>query len=83
VTADLYLVSADGTHGNPDFATLKWIVEAAQEQGRQPRIVATNQTPSTDRLLNDFPPAVFNYTLQIRNPADHAIVVDVATAQVV
>jgi beta-lactamase superfamily II metal-dependent hydrolase len=83
VTADVYLVSADGTYGNPDFPTLKWLVEAARDQGRQPVIVATNRTDSTDRLLADLPPAQFGYTLHIRDPNQHAIVVDVATRQVV
>jgi beta-lactamase superfamily II metal-dependent hydrolase len=83
ITADLYLVSADGKNGNPDFKTLQWIVETAHEQNREPTIVATNRTESTDRLLNDFPPAQFGYRLAIR-PADrHAIVVDVASASVV
>ena len=30
VTADAYVISADGRYGNPDYDTLKWIVEAAK-----------------------------------------------------
>jgi len=83
VTAELYLVSADGKHDNPDFSTLKWLIEAAREQGRKPTIVATNRTDATDELLATLPPLVWGYKLELRSADRHAIVVDVATARVV
>jgi beta-lactamase superfamily II metal-dependent hydrolase len=83
VTADLYLVSADGKNGNPDFNTLKWLVDVAHEQGRRPVIVATNRTQSTDRLLAERPPAEFGYRLEVRPETADAIVVDVAAADIV
>lgn len=77
VTADVYLISADGKNGNPDIATLRWLVDAAHEQGRQPRIAVTNRTPSIEQLVADRPPGEFGYSLTIRPPGDHAVVVDV------
>ena len=46
VTADTYIVSANGHPDNPDLATLIWIVESNREQGRQSRIIFTNETVS-------------------------------------
>lgn len=71
VTADRYLVSADGRHGNPDMATLIWIVEAAHEQGRQIEILVTNPTPSTQKLEEEYPPGEYGYQLVFRT-ADEA-----------
>jgi beta-lactamase superfamily II metal-dependent hydrolase len=77
VTADVYLISADGKNGNPDIATLKWLVDAAHEQDRQPRIVVTNATSSLEQLVVDRPPDQFGYSLETRSPDANAIVVDV------
>lgn len=77
VTADTYLISADGKNGNPDIARLRWLVDAAYEEGRRPRIVVTNETPSIEQLLVDRAPDQFGYSLQIRSPDDNAIIVDV------
>mgnify|MGYP003471495795 CR=1 FL=1 len=61
VTADTYVISADGTHGNPDVETLSWIVETAKEAERRIQIVFTNQTPSTHALLDRYPPGDWGY----------------------
>jgi len=63
VTADAYVVSADGKYGNPDLATLAWIVEAAREQGRPVEIFATNATPSTRGLIGNHDPEEYGYRL--------------------
>ncbi len=73
VTADTYVISANGRDDNPDLATLKWIVEAAHGAGRQIRIVVTNETPSTKRIQQTHKPAKFGYTLTVRPHADHSI----------
>ena len=79
VTADTYVVSANGKHGNPDLATLIWIVEIASEQGREIEIVATNRTDSTDGLLVNNPPGDFGYTLTIMPKNQNAHMFELAT----
>lgn len=64
VTADSYVVSADGTNGNPDYETLCWIVEAAHEADREIQLFITNETPSTKMLVNNYPPADWGYQIQ-------------------
>lgn len=73
VTADRYLISANGRDGNPDSPTLAWIVEEAAAAGREIEIVVSNQTPSTDKLLRDFDPDANRYTLTILPPADSSL----------
>jgi ribonuclease BN (tRNA processing enzyme) len=63
VTANTYVISANGRHGNPDLATLIWMVEAAQEQKRSITIVTTNATPSTQKLVQEYPPSEYKYHL--------------------
>jgi beta-lactamase superfamily II metal-dependent hydrolase len=71
VTADQYVISANGKYGNPDLATLIWLVEAAKEQSRTPEIFLTNQTPSTGKLLTEYPPADYGYSLRFL-PSDES-----------
>lgn len=65
VTADTYLISANGQDGNPDYPTLVWLVRTARAQGRTPRIIATNRTPTLERLLLECPAAEWGYTLEL------------------
>jgi hypothetical protein len=78
VTADQYVVSANGKDGNPDLATLIWLVEAALEQNRHPEIVVTNRTPSTDKLLEEYPAAKYGYALTIARKDRHEILLEPA-----
>lgn len=64
VTADTYVISADGTYGNPDYETLTWIVETAREADRNIQLIVTNQTPATDELLHNYPPDEWGYQIQ-------------------
>ncbi|MFD2938547.1 hypothetical protein [Flavobacterium notoginsengisoli] len=63
ITADTYVISADGKNGNPDIATLIWIVESAKAEERQIRIVVTNETITTKKLIADYPMHQWNYTM--------------------
>ncbi len=63
VTADRYVISANGKYGNPDPATLVWLVEAAKEQNRTPKVYITNKTPSTVKLVQEHPPSDYGYQL--------------------
>ena len=76
VTADTYVISADGRFGNPDHATLAATVEAAHEAGRSIELVFTNTTPSSDELATTHPPARFGYRTRFLGPDRHAIAVD-------
>jgi len=76
VTADQYVVSANGKYDNPDLATLIWLVEAAHEQNREIEIVATNSTPATRKLLEEYPVNEFGYSLTTMPPGNHFITVE-------
>jgi len=65
VTADRYLISASGKHGHPHKDTLKWIVEAARDQGRQVEILATNWTSSLHDLAESYDPQTYGYRLTV------------------
>lgn len=78
VTADIYVASANGRYGNPDLATLIWIVEAAKEQGRRIRIFATNETPATKALERDYKPTKYGYKLHVMDEAATAEVIKLA-----
>lgn len=78
ITADVYVVSADGTNDNPDLATLIWIVEAAKAADREVRLVCTNETDSTRQLQENYDPAEYGYELEIMSHDVHDITVKLA-----
>ncbi len=61
ITADKYVISANGKYGNPDYNTLLWIVEAAKTQKRKIELFITNETPSTKKIVKDHPPSRWGY----------------------
>lgn len=79
VTADVYVASANGKDGNPDLTTLRWIVEAAETQGRAIEIVVTNETDSVKRLRKELPPAQHGYALRVLAPDRRSLTVELAT----
>lgn len=66
VTADHYIACANGKDGNPDLSTLRWLVQAAMDQGRRITIHCTNRTKSTTDLLEEFDPQTSRYKLKFR-----------------
>jgi len=64
VTADTYIISADGRYDNPDADVLYWIVEAAKKRNQKIKIILTNITPASDALQNKYKPADMGYELQ-------------------
>jgi len=64
ITANVYVFSADGKNGNPDLATLIWLVEAVKAQGRKVRLVMTNLTPTVDDLKQNYPPKDYGYRVE-------------------
>lgn len=78
ITADTYVVSADGRYDNPDLNTLLWIVDVAEEQGREITIVATNAPKPVIDLTKKRPPAKHGYTLTVLDAGEHSIPVVLA-----
>ena len=78
VTADTYVISANGKNGNPDVATLQWIADAAHEAGRSIRIFVTHPSTTVDEFIASRPPGEFGYDLRIPTDDEHAIVIDLA-----
>ncbi|WP_108883061.1 hypothetical protein [Anderseniella sp. Alg231-50] len=70
VTADAYVVSANGHPDNPDLSTLIWIVESAHEQNRPIKLIFTNETRSVEKLSEEYPPAAHGYELEVM-PSHH------------
>ena len=75
VTANTYIASANGRDGNPDLATLIWLVETAKEEQRQVEIVVTNQTPSVDKLQSEYQMNQFGYSVRTLTSGQHSIIV--------
>lgn len=76
ITADQYIISANGKDGNPDPDTLNWLVEAAKEQGRKIEILLTNETDSTRELLKTHPPETYGYQVTIMPAGASILTVD-------
>ena len=77
ITADVYVVSANGKYDNPDISTLRWIVASANNQKREIKIVATFETPSIITLKEELPPSDSGYSVSIVKPDKHAEILTV------
>lgn len=78
LTADKYVISANGKYGNPDPPTLRWLVTAAKEQGRAIEIWITNPTDGTRELVIEYPPDEYGYQLVEMEPDAHEMVLKLA-----
>lgn len=78
VTADTYVVSANGNPDNPDLSTLIWIVEAAKAQDRRISLLFTNETPAATKLRQEYPPAEFGYTMTVFPATTNSVVLSLA-----
>ncbi len=78
VRADIYVVSANGRYGNPDFSVLTWVVESAKADGRKIQLVFTNRAPAITKLLKKYPTAKYGYKSQFLKPGDHSLVLSLA-----
>jgi beta-lactamase superfamily II metal-dependent hydrolase len=75
ITADVYVISADGTYGNPDNDTLYWIVETSHEAGRRIKLVLTNETSSTGSLLEKYDPEEWDYEIHFLKKGENSLVI--------
>jgi hypothetical protein len=76
VTADRYVISANGRDGNPDLDTLVWIAQAARDSGRKIEIVVTNESESTRTFRSAFPADQYGYTWISLPSGGNAITLD-------
>lgn len=72
VTADIYVISADGRHDNPDTETLEWLMAAVQAQAGSPLIFATNWTDSLRQMIRKYPPETSGYRIEVLQPGEHS-----------
>lgn len=68
ITADLYIISANGRDDNPSFLTLKWIIESGKKYHRKVTIVATNKTKNIQKTLQVYDPKKFQYKFVFLEP---------------
>lgn len=73
ITADTYVLSADGRYGNPDYETLKGIVEIAHQQRRRITLLFTNESPASKKLKRTLKPSDYNYQVMMLDGARHHV----------
>jgi beta-lactamase superfamily II metal-dependent hydrolase len=78
LTADRYVISANGKYGNPDLPTLKWLVQAAKDQGRTIEIWITNQTECIQELIQACHPDEYGYRLVELEPGNDQMILTLA-----
>jgi len=79
VTADRYVISANGRYSNPDLPCLLWIVDAARDAGRQIELVLTNETEASTQLGKMRPQTSHPYSVTLLPPGSHSIAVEVGS----
>ena len=76
ITADLYIISANGRDDNPSFLTLKWIIESGKKYHRKVTIVATNKTENIKKALQIYDSKKFQYKFVFLEPQADFLVLD-------
>jgi ribonuclease BN (tRNA processing enzyme) len=76
VTADVYIISANGRDDNPSFLTLKWIIELGKKYHRKVTIVATNRTDNIKKALQIYDSKKFQYKFVFLEPHTDFLVLD-------
>jgi beta-lactamase superfamily II metal-dependent hydrolase len=68
VTADVYVISANGRDDNPSFSTLKWIIENGHKNNRKTTILVTNKTENIEKAQQIYDPKKFQYEFVFLEP---------------
>lgn len=77
VTADTYVISANGKHDNPDYDTLEWIVGTAQDADRA-IVICVTERDCVARFVADHPPAKNGYRLKTIPSNRHYVDLEIA-----
>jgi len=78
VTADTYVISADGRYNNPDLDPLIWIAESGRSRGRPITLVVTNETESCRTLQKKCDPTTYGYTISLLPAGQHSMAITLA-----
>lgn len=70
VTANTYIISANGRDDNPSFSTLKWIIESGKKDDRKITIISTNKTENIEKVHKIYDPEKFQYKINFLNPQE-------------
>ena len=73
VTANTYVVSANGRDDNPSLSTLKWIIKSPRYKRKKMDIVVTNRTSNTDKARQEYAEEKFNYQFRFLQNGDNYI----------
>lgn len=73
VTADTYVISANGRDDNPSLATLKWIIESKRKKNKIIKIFLTNRTDKTRKILQIYDQNKFNYQFHFLEKGSHSL----------
>jgi ribonuclease BN (tRNA processing enzyme) len=73
VTADSYVISANGRDDNPSLATLKWIIESRRKKNKIIKIYLTNRTDKTDKILQKYDQKKFQYRFTFLRNGSHSL----------
>jgi hypothetical protein len=73
ITADTYIISANGEYGSPDFDTLRWIVESAHDRQRPITLVSTNETDTIKQLQTKLKSSDYGYSLTVLPQGRHSV----------
>jgi len=61
ISADCYIISANGRDDNPSLNTLRWMIEVVQSDKKPRKFVFTNMTPNIKKVLRKFDKKEFSY----------------------
>jgi hypothetical protein len=73
VTADAYVISANGRDDNPSLATLQWIIESKRKKNKIIKIFLTNRTDKTDKILQKYDQNKFHYSFHFLKKGSHSL----------
>jgi hypothetical protein len=68
VTADVYVISANGRDDNPSFSTLKLIIEKGRKHNRKTTILATNKTENIEKAQQIYDSKKIQYSFVFLQP---------------
>ncbi len=76
VTANYYIISANGRDDNPSLSTLKWILESGKNSTKTRKIMLTNTTPNVQKILQEYDQNKYNYKSIFLKKKSHLLTID-------